>query len=95
MHDNRRKRVVRQRRCRGNDFIVAPYAEHQQGQVQSRGAARQGASMRHTDFQRHLLLESIDMGPEGGDPIGFESFFDEAQLFTAHVGGRKIDTCHG
>jgi hypothetical protein len=38
-----------------------------------------------------FLLEGVEVGTDGGDPVGVEGFFDLGEFFFAHVGGGEED----
>jgi len=42
-----------------------------------------------------LLLEGLEVGAGGGDPVGAEGLVDEVQLVPAHVGGREVEAGRG
>ncbi len=80
----------------GHEDVVARLdAEEQQPQVQGGGPAREGQGGGHVDPLRHVLLEAVHMGAEGGDPIGVEGVEQEPALLLADIGWGQEDATHG
>ncbi|MDP3936631.1 MAG: hypothetical protein Q8R92_00670, partial [Deltaproteobacteria bacterium] len=42
-----------------------------------------------------LLLEGLEVGAGGGDPVGAEGLVDEVQLAPAHVRRREVEAGRG
>src|SRR6266581_2038436 len=47
--------------------------------------------MRHSEVLGHLAFERIDVRPKRSDPIACERFFDEFELFAAHMRRRQVN----
>ena len=50
-----------------------------------------GSLSANTGVAADLLLEGVEVGAGGGDPVGAEGLVDEVQLAPAHVRGRKVE----
>ena len=50
-----------------------------------------GSLSTKTGVAADLLLEGLEVGAGGGDPVGAEGLVDEVKLAAAHVGGREVE----
>ena len=62
--------------------------------MQGGGAARQGHGVGHADAAGQLVLEHVDVGPEGRDPTRVERLEQQLSLLVADVGWREVDAGH-
>ena len=54
-----------------------------------------GSLSANTGVAPGLLLEGLEVGAGGGDPVGAKGLVDEVQLAPAHVRGREVDAGRG
>src|SRR3990170_412912 len=50
-----------------------------------------GSLSANTGVAADLLLEGVEVGAGGSDPVGAEGLVDEVQLAPAHVRGREVE----
>ena len=78
----------------GDHFVAGADARSPEGEMKSRGAARQGDGWASNE-RLEGLFELGQVGADGGQPIGVEGFLDIAELGPAHVGNGQEDAVGG
>ena len=74
--------------------VALPDAEQEQGEMESGRPTGKGDAVRPVGDGRQLGLESVDFGPERGDPTAFEGTVDRGLVGQPGVRRGQVDAAH-